>query len=68
MSAAQQIIRGMIEGNLQQGWALLDNEQWDMAKHHFSEAIKQVDELANVAKEDAETRKKHQLKQPTLDV
>ena len=65
MSRAESIIKGMIEGNLQQGWELLDDEQWEMAKHHFREAIEQVDQLATVNAEEKQIKPSKNL---TLDI
>ena len=64
MSAFEkQIFMNLIEGDLQQAWELLGNDQFNLAVHHFEQATVKAKELRDMAENESP-----QPQQPTLDI
>jgi hypothetical protein len=68
MNATQQIIAEMIEAELQQGWAALGAEKWELARMHFRNATEKVDQLEGVSKKDPAPAQIADSTQSILDV
>lgn len=49
MNAAQQVMMEMIEGDLQQAWACLQDEHHDLAIHHLKEAVEKAETMKATA-------------------
>lgn len=62
LNAAQIVIAEMIEADLQQAWELLDGAQFDLAIHHFKEAIAKTEQMRDAASEERPSR------QLTIDI
>jgi exonuclease VII small subunit len=61
MNHAQAILLGMIRGNLEQAFELLQAGKYALAKEHLTEASLQVDQLAMEAQREAEAPQPKQI-------
>lgn len=66
---------GMIEMDLQQAWACLGAQKFELARGHLEEAARKVDQLANIAAEETQptqidliAEEKHETTQLILEV
>ena len=67
-AVTKNIYLGMVKGELEQAWALLDADQYDMARHHLQAADAKVCELQDMEATEKLAVKTEEKKQITLEI